>query len=53
MEDLKELAAQLAEWRNYCTCSEDHQSDERCDGSRCVGQERAIAGALERVKGER
>jgi hypothetical protein len=33
----------LADWRAFCKCTEDQQHDPRCDGSLCVGQERAIA----------
>lgn len=44
--DVEEIAAELAEWRNYCKCSEGHQHDERCDGSRCVAQEAAILDVL-------
>lgn len=44
--DPKTVAAELAQWRTYCECTEDHAIDPRCDGTRCVGQERAIEAVL-------
>lgn len=42
----EQRAVELAEYRNFCRCTEDHQFDQRCDGTRCVGQEQAIKAAL-------
>jgi len=41
-----ERAEHLASWREFCECTADEQHDPRCDGTRCVGQEKAIAAAL-------
>jgi hypothetical protein len=45
---MADRAEELAQWRSYCLCTTNRQHDPRCDGTRCVGQERAIAAALAR-----
>lgn len=46
----EQRAVELAEYLNFCRCTEDHQFDQRCDGTRCVGQEQAIKAAEECAK---
>ena len=41
-----EIAAELATFREFCTCTE-NEEDPQCDGTRCMGQQRTIEAALQ------
>lgn len=45
-DEVATIAEELANWGEYCKCTEDYQADPRCDGTRCIEQQRAIEAAL-------
>jgi hypothetical protein len=46
LTNIEQTAADLAKWREHCECTDDHQAHAECDGSVCVGQQKAIRAAL-------